>query len=98
MEVTYRPPEHEMIPSATYINGDAVFAEVAMKNADLAVLYVTGTGLGVYHIWFAWASDDQTVKEFVVIHPLTDDGESPIYFTDFTSAMRVAAELSMTGR
>jgi hypothetical protein len=98
MEVTYRPKEHEMIPSATYINGESVFAEVAMKNADLAVCYVTGTGLGVYHIWIAWADDDPKREDFIVINPLTDDGESLFNFTDFSSAMRVAAELSMTGR
>jgi hypothetical protein len=98
MDVTYRQKEHEMIPSATYINGDAVFAEVAMKNADLGVLYVTGDGLGTYHIWIAWADDDPKREDFIKIHPLTDDGESLFNFTDFTSAMRVAAELSMTGR
>jgi hypothetical protein len=98
MEVTYRPKEHEMIPSATYINGESVFAETVMKNADLAVIYVTATGLGVYHIWIAWADDDPKRTDFILIHPITDDGEHSISFTDFTSAMRVAAELSMTGQ
>jgi hypothetical protein len=92
-KVIYREPTEEMAPSAINIDGEGVWAEIG-RDSDLTFTYVTRDLHGISHIWIAWVTDDPEVKEFHVVIPISDDGENPINFKTYGSALRAAAELS----
>jgi hypothetical protein len=91
--VIYRDPAEEMAPSAINIDGEPVWAEMA-RDSDMSFTYVTRDIHSISHIWIAWAADDPEAIQFQMIQPITDDGESPIAFKSYASALRAAAELS----
>jgi hypothetical protein len=85
-QIKYRPKEPSMIASAKEINGEPVWAEICRRGVDLGLLYITKGQQ--WHIWLAYASDDDNVLEFGVIE------EFGINYRNYKSALLAAIELS----
>lgn len=95
-EVKYRALEENMIPSATYINGEPVWAEIMDSGEDLTVVYVTKQDDTHWHIWIAYATDDPEQKTFQQVYAYgghNKDGEVQDY-PMYVKALEAAADIA----